>query len=403
MAATTDGLKIKRTIDAAPEEVYRAFTNATRLREWFCDVATSEPRKGGRLYVAWNSGYYAAGEYTALTPGKRVVFTWMGRNEPGPTQVKVTITAARAGTVVTVDHTGQGRGKAWATAIAETKRGWEVGLENLQSVLETGQDLRLARRPMLGINVDEFNAEIAAKLGAPAPDGVRLGGAVEGMGAHAAGLQKDDVIVGIAGKKVLGYSTLADALQGRQAGDTVKVTYYRDGEKKTTDMTLSARPLPEVPATPAEFADAIRRIYAEGNKLLDACLDGVSEAEASHRPGPGEWSARDVIAHLIIDLRETQQYISDLIGSEERWTDGNAGNVPARITALTSVLKTLSEARAELKRAQDETVAMVAALPGEFVSRRGSYWRLGHGLLQSSTHTQEHAAQVQAAIDSARR
>jgi uncharacterized protein YndB with AHSA1/START domain len=49
-------LTIKRAIDAPAEEIYRAFTNSQALREWFCDIAFVQPREGGRLLCAWNTG-----------------------------------------------------------------------------------------------------------------------------------------------------------------------------------------------------------------------------------------------------------------------------------------------------------------------------------------------------------
>ena len=60
-----------------------------------------------------------------------------------------------AGTALVVTHTPSGGGAKWAKAVKEAQKGWETGLENLQSVLETGQDLRLTLRPMLGILIGE--------------------------------------------------------------------------------------------------------------------------------------------------------------------------------------------------------------------------------------------------------
>src|SRR5512135_1268841 len=102
----TATLKLKRTINAPAEEAYRAFTKAMTLREWLCDFAQVEPRKGGRFYVAWNDGEYASGEYTALEPGKRVAFTWLGKRDPAAGQVKVTLALTGDGTLVTVVHSG---------------------------------------------------------------------------------------------------------------------------------------------------------------------------------------------------------------------------------------------------------------------------------------------------------
>ncbi len=42
----------KRNVHAAPEEVYRAFTHATALRDWLCSLASIEPRLNGALFLS---------------------------------------------------------------------------------------------------------------------------------------------------------------------------------------------------------------------------------------------------------------------------------------------------------------------------------------------------------------
>jgi uncharacterized protein YndB with AHSA1/START domain len=54
-------LSFTQLVKTSPESVYDAFTNATQLREWLCNVATVVPRPGGRIYLWWNSGYYTSG------------------------------------------------------------------------------------------------------------------------------------------------------------------------------------------------------------------------------------------------------------------------------------------------------------------------------------------------------
>jgi uncharacterized protein YndB with AHSA1/START domain len=59
-------LKFERKVAAPVEEVYRAFTNAMALREWLCIIATVDPHVGGHFYLAWNSGFFCAGEFVSL-------------------------------------------------------------------------------------------------------------------------------------------------------------------------------------------------------------------------------------------------------------------------------------------------------------------------------------------------
>jgi uncharacterized protein YndB with AHSA1/START domain len=399
-------LIFKRTVNASPAEAYRAFTKAIALREgWMCDVATTDVRVGGRLYLWWNSGYYTSGEFTALEPNKAVAFTWHGRGEPGATQVQVSLTPTEGGTEVTLTHSGFGAGPEWVEPRKDSEHGWAIGLENLQSVLETGQDLRFVRRPMLGINLGEFNDEIAAKLGVPVSEGICLQGVLEGMGAQAAGLQKDDVLVSLGGQATTDFPTLVKALQGRRAGETVEVVFYRRGEKKVVAMKLSPRPIPEVPPTPAALAEAMRKLYADFQAELTACLAGVSEAEAAHHPAPGAWNALETVGHLIAVERENQTWITDLLNDDERWSDRfeNPTAVPARVGAIAAAYPTLAAIVEELQRSQAEVVAMLAALSPEFVAHKSSYWRLGSNLLQQPLdHVREHCAQIRAAVQAAR-
>jgi hypothetical protein len=70
-----------------------------------------------------------------------------------------------------------------------------------------------------------------------------------------------------------------------------------------------------------------------------------------------------------------------------------------RIVGTTAVYPTLAAVLEELKRNEAEVVAALTALPLEFVARKGSYWRLGHSLLQLASHTHEHLEQIKAALE----
>jgi hypothetical protein len=57
----------------------------------------------------------------------------------------------------------------------------------------------------------------------------------------------------------------------------------------------------------------------------------------------------------------------------------------------------------ELKRSEAETLSMLAALPPEFVARRGSYTRLGYYLLEMpGFHTRQHLDQMRTTVEAAR-
>jgi len=403
MASKTQALTLKRLVNVPPAEVYRAFTNATALRDWLCDAAEVDARKDGRLYVWWSSGAFAAGAFAGLAPGRKIVFDWRHSREPEPATIRVALSARGSGTQVTLTHVA-GSGAKWEPALAEAQSAWESALENLQSVLETGIDLRLARLPRMGIGIDDFNAEIAARLGVPVKAGVRLAGVADGTGAQAAVLEKDDVLVSMSGKKLTGFASLGPALQGRQAGDVVPVVFYRGAQKHTVKMTLSKRPLPEIPATAADLAQIVRKNYADLDAAWDHLLDGVTEEEASRRPAPDEWSLKESLAHFALVERDTQSWFAQMVN------DGEIGeslefrtNVDARVRALVEVRPALGELLDELRRCERETAALLAGLPDSFVARRHLFARVSGWMTQviPSHYHDEHLPLMQAAIRSA--
>ncbi len=399
---TAQTLRFSQFVKATPTDAYRAFTNSTSLREWLCQVATVNPRPGGRLYLWWQTGYYACGEYTLTQPNEKVAFTWMGRGEPARTRVEVTFTAQGSGTLIDLEHSGIGDGEEWSQARAEIEKGWQRGLENLASVLDTGEDLRFVLRPMLGILLGELDDERAQKLGVPVKEGIRLDGVVDGMGAQAAGLQSNDVIVSMAGKPVVNYDSLANILAAHRAGEKIEVVFYRGPEKKTVMMELSKRPIPEIPWSAKELAEKASRIQEGLLDELDKFLAGVSEAEASFKPTPDEWSIKENIAHLIHGERGFQSFMAELIDGNERHVDDWGDNVNAYIEATVAVYPTLPEIVDAHKRACQETVEMLARLPDSFIARKGTYWRLAYSALENPFHFESHLSQMKATLDAAR-
>ncbi|MDT8307277.1 MAG: SRPBCC domain-containing protein [Anaerolineae bacterium] len=304
MRSDTRSLTFEQTIPVPPAAVYRAYTNSSALREWLADVATTATQPGGRIYLAWNDGYYVAGSFTRLEPGKEAAFTWYGRGEPGPSAVRVTLTPeGENSTHVVVRHEGLGVSESLSTA----------------------------------------------------------------LGAH-------------------------------RAGDTVDVTFYRGSAKRTVPMTLSGRPVPELPVSLAELAVAVRERYEQIEAELDEFFAGVDEAAAFHKPGLEEWSAAEVVAHFIHGERYQNQWLAELADGHEGWHDDWGGNVHAQVAATVAAYPSVVALLDELKRHHVEMVAFIKNLPADFAERKGSYWRLAYNLLEEPFHHEAHLEQMRAAI-----
>jgi len=95
-----------------------------------------------------------------------------------------------------------------------------------QRIITTGK----AEHAYLGVSIEA------------AADGVRLSTVQAGTPSARAGLRADDVVTRIEGKKITSPDALRQAIDAKQPGDTVTVTFLRNGKTRTVTVKLDARP-----------------------------------------------------------------------------------------------------------------------------------------------------------------
>lgn len=398
----TDTLSFTQYIQASPSAAYHAFTNQAALPNWLCNVVNTSVRVGGPLFLEWvPENYYVIGEFTTLQPDSLIAFTWRGRGEPATTQVQVSLTPSDEGVQVTLTHSGLGDGETWQGTRIAMQDGWQRALANLKKVLETGLDDRIYSRPFLGIYLaGAVSADEAAALQLPISGGIRISGAAADTGAAGAGLQAGDILLRLAGVDLVDFAALRQALSAQRAGDIIDVVYFRTDAVHSAPMRLSSRPILVVPTTPAELSAAVRTRYAEVDAELDALAAGVSEQEACLRTVPDQWSAKEILAHLITSERGMQMTTASLCDNQTLL--GWPNNPPVWVAALTGTHSFASLIQV-WKQAEAETVAMLSALPDDLVARKADYRTVGEAFLHNfPNHTQTHLAEMRAAIAAAR-
>jgi hypothetical protein len=326
--------------------------------------------------------------------------TWQERGESKETEVEITFEGEDDQTQVSIVHSGLGTTGHWEHSSKAIQSGWEYALENLKSVMETGLDKRLYDRPMLGVYpnllIDE---EIAGSLGLPVTTGVQLGGVVEGLGAEAAGLQADDVLFSLNGHKLKAFSDFATAIGGVKAGDIVEVVFYRDGAIQVVDMELSRRPAPDIPDSAKDMAENVSMTYEEIDEEIDAVFKGVTESEASQRPAPDEWSAKETLVHLLYTERWLHLAISCAVAEQRA---GGFANQLELIKAMADCYS-VGDLIAEVKLSEKITVESLGALPDGFLADKRKFIRfvstIGQGFAQ---HSRSHLPQIKEAIEAAK-
>ena len=130
------------TIDASPETIFPFFTDPEKMIRWKGMEADLDPQPGGIYRVVVTPRNTARGEYVAIEPNTRVVFTWgweAGPDSPpvppGSSTVEITLRPEGSKTVVRLEHRDFAT-KEIATGHIE---GWEHFLERLAIAASGGE------------------------------------------------------------------------------------------------------------------------------------------------------------------------------------------------------------------------------------------------------------------------
>ncbi|MFQ5943207.1 MAG: SRPBCC domain-containing protein [Anaerolineales bacterium] len=402
MSSVNGELKFERTIPAKPEDVYYAVSTSQGWRDWLVDAAYFRAQPGGSFHLSWDTGWYSSGTVEALEKPGKVTLEWRGKEAPSATKVAIRLESEGEATAFSLVHSGFGEGEAWDASREMAASGWKIGLENLESIFDTGADLRVTRRPMLGVMGNDFNEEIAASISVPVSEGYRLADVVEGMGAEKVGLQGDDVIVEMDGSPVRTWEDIGPILQRKQAGDLVDVVFYRGSEKNGVEMELSGRPIPDTPLDPAAFAQEYRKIAADITNELRGALEGVSEAEAEFTDAEA-WSVKENIAHLIVGEEWYLFYLTELIVDSVAQYSGTWENRREQLRAVVRVTPTVEQLVQRLENAFEQTCCLLEEAAQTLGARKGVMWQLGIWWLQlPGAHEREHIEQIKKDLEKIR-
>ena len=122
--------------------------------------------------------------------------------------------------------------------------GFAIPSNEVVSIIKQLEENGKITRPALGIsmvNLTSVNARVVQQLNLPSDvkGGVVIAEVASKGSAKAAGLQAYDVIVEMDGQKIQGIQNLRKVLYSHKVGDKLEVTYYRNGQKQTTTISLT--------------------------------------------------------------------------------------------------------------------------------------------------------------------
>lgn len=108
-------------------------------------------------------------------------------------------------------------------------------------LLETGE----VRHAFLGIRPAPITEELAERFDLATREGAIVVSVVRRSAADDAGLRPGDIVVALAGEPVRSVEDLFATLRDLQPGETVSLTFVRDGDQREIEVVLDERPEPQ--------------------------------------------------------------------------------------------------------------------------------------------------------------
>ena len=129
------------------------------------------------------------------------------------------------------------------TAITSISGGFEgysfaIPSNIARKVFEDLVEFGNVKKGLIGIFGTPITPDLVASENLSLLEGVYIREVQKGMGAEKAGLKEEDIITQIDDIKIKTFSDLTGYIESKHPGDRVTVEYYRNGEAKTTEVTL---------------------------------------------------------------------------------------------------------------------------------------------------------------------
>ena len=106
-------------------------------------------------------------------------------------------------------------------------------------IMENGQ---ITGKPYLGLTVGTMTPQMAAQYQLDVEGGVFVYSVEKNGPGDGAGLRLGDVITKMDDRELKNMEDLSAAKKGHKAGDKVEITFYREGEYHTAELTFGEQP-----------------------------------------------------------------------------------------------------------------------------------------------------------------
>ena len=130
---------------------------------------------------------------------------------------------------ICIDHVG-----SYVSYQTVPELGFAIPINSVRSIVESIIKNGYIVKPYIGVSVEDVSSEMTS-YGLPAGAVVRS--VTDGAPAAQAGLQANDIITAVDGAEITGSNDLVQIVTAKKAGDTLKLSVYRQGQ--TLELTVT--------------------------------------------------------------------------------------------------------------------------------------------------------------------
>lgn len=117
--------------------------------------------------------------------------------------------------------------------------GFAIPINMARKVLSQLKESGKVTRGLLGVLIQQVDADVAKVLSLPGPDGALVSDVVKGTPAELAGIRRRDVILSFNGVPVREHEELPSIVANTPVGSSVPVEFFRNGKKMKLTVTIT--------------------------------------------------------------------------------------------------------------------------------------------------------------------
>lgn len=118
--------------------------------------------------------------------------------------------------------------------------GFAIPIDYAMNIAQQIIDGKTPSHAQLGVSLTTIDSSMAQRYGLPVDSGAYITSVVAGSGAEQAGLQQGDIITKIDDQSISSATDLVIAVREHNPGDTISITYNRQGTETTAEVTLGS-------------------------------------------------------------------------------------------------------------------------------------------------------------------